>query len=130
MIERNRLRREHMRENDDFLRRLMSYRPGIGDWVYLIQAGDDGPIKIGTSRDPRKRFVELQTASPYPLRVRAIGAGGRKTERHLHERFAGSRLHGEWFEPVQGIEQIIDRLTALDRAMTTDLDLIAEAVSR
>jgi hypothetical protein len=126
MLERNRIRRAHLAANDLYMRRLMMYEPKVTSWVYFIQAGDDGPIKIGTSRDPRKRFLELQTASPYPLHVRAIGPGGRAAEHRMHTRFAGCRLHGEWFEPVPAIQRIVDQLNAFDR----DLDLIAAAVSR
>jgi len=69
--------------------------------IYFLQQGVDGPIKIGTSRQAvlKSRISTLQTASPYPLRLLGVIEGGRKAEDHLHERFAASRLNGEWFAP-------------------------------
>lgn len=66
-------------------------------WVYFIQA-KPGPIKIGLARDIGRRLGALQTASPFPLELLARVHGGRPLEQALHEHFAASRLHGEWFD--------------------------------
>lgn len=68
--------------------------------VYFIQAKSGGLIKIGISDKPETRLRSLQSGSPVPLRIVAIiPGGGRMTEASLHERFAASRMHGEWFAP-------------------------------
>jgi hypothetical protein len=72
--------------------------------IYLIQSGEDGPVKIGiTSSDPRKRVAQLQTGNPTPLRLRATISGDASIERHLHSKFGQLRLNGEWFEPDAAI---------------------------
>jgi integrase/recombinase XerD len=82
---------------------------GSHGWVYFIQAGDDGPIKIGRSRRPLERFESLRGGSPLPLRLLLTYRAGELEERRLHERFAPFRRSGEWFEPA---EPLIDFLMA------------------
>lgn len=72
----------------------------IGEQVYFIQQGDNGPIKIGYSADPHKRLQSLSTASPYPLRLLKVIDGGWMLEQTLHRRFAEHQLEGEWFAPA------------------------------
>lgn len=68
--------------------------------VYFIQAGDNGPIKIGwTAGDPRARMASLQTGNPEPLRLLAYAPGTIEDERAMHERCASIRMIGEWFKP-------------------------------
>ena len=77
--------------------------------VYFVQAGAAGPIKIGVSADITARLKELQTASPYPLRLLATLDGAtQKTETQLHQHFASARRHGEWFEPVPELLALIN----------------------
>ena len=70
-------------------------------FVYFIQAGDDGPIKIGSAVDPIARLKELQVGNPQPLHILMTLADDEGLERQLHQRFAPLRLHGEWFRPEQ-----------------------------
>lgn len=94
-------------------------------WVYFIQSGDDGPVKIGVAIDPADRLATLQQGNPTPLRLLAVYRGFPFEERQLHEEFAGERLTGEWFRPAAG-------LLATAEALNDDLALadFAEAPSR
>jgi hypothetical protein len=83
-------------------------RPGASQaretFVYFIQRGVDGPIKIGFSRDPEKRLRVLQQNVPERLRLIGAQSGGFNEEHQLHERFAASRIRRtEWFEPSADI---------------------------
>jgi hypothetical protein len=71
-------------------------------YVYFVQAGEDGPIKIGrTTGDPIRRLKDLQTASPYTLRLIGVKETSETlTERLVHQRFAHLSLSGEWFSPA------------------------------
>ena len=73
-----------------------------GSFVYVVQIGDDGPVKIGyADHDPINRIRSLQTSVPYPLTVRAIiGFADRGVETRLHNMFADLRMKGEWFNPT------------------------------
>jgi hypothetical protein len=68
--------------------------------VYMIQTGDDGPVKIGLTRDVRRRLETLQISSPTRLRLLALFEGSRELECELHRRFAAARIKGEWFKPI------------------------------
>lgn len=75
--------------------------------VYFIQMGEDGPIKIGYARDPKRRMYELRTASPYPLHlIGTITPATRADEIALHRRFGRDRLEGEWFSPSPALMEI------------------------
>lgn len=65
--------------------------------VYFIQAGDDGPVKIGYSLNVAKRVVSLQSGNPIPLKVLAVTPGGPDIEGLFHALFSHDRLNGEWF---------------------------------
>lgn len=69
-------------------------------FVYFIQQGTSGPIKIGHSNDPAVRMAALQTAHSERLRLLFFESGGRQEEAATHERFASCRIGGEWFEPT------------------------------
>lgn len=68
--------------------------------VYFIRSEKNHAIKIGfTAGKIEDRLTALQTAHPHKLQVLATSRGSREYEKALHERFAGLRLEGEWFEP-------------------------------
>lgn len=70
-------------------------------WVYFVQAGEGGPIKIGRSADLEARVSALQTANANVLRVIGKYPGRSAVERGLHTLFAKYRTRdgGEWFHP-------------------------------
>src|SRR5689334_19799773 len=53
-------------------------------YVYVISGG--GLSKIGTSRDPVQRIVDIQAMCPVPLFVAGLAHGGEELERLLHRR--------------------------------------------
>lgn len=71
-------------------------------FVYFIQQGSDGPIKIGLAANPEKRLGTLQSGNPDRLYVRAIirTAEPKKLEIDLHGLFRQHRVGGEWFQPT------------------------------
>lgn len=76
--------------------------------VYFVTTAEGKRVKIGYTRhDPRQRLRELQCGSPFELCIIATEPGSASDERMLHERFAGHRLHGEWFEMTVELKQHI-----------------------
>jgi hypothetical protein len=72
-----------------------------GVWIYAIQAGDEGPVKIGrTKQTPAARLRVLQQGNPQKLRGVAAWRALPDEERVLHADFATARLQGEWFAPA------------------------------
>lgn len=68
-----------------------------GRFVYFIEATGSCRIKIGSAGDPVARLREMQTGSPYELKLLVFIPGGYALEQELHERFARLRDRGEWF---------------------------------
>jgi hypothetical protein len=67
------------------------------EYVYFIQSGPDGPVKIGLSNNPGRRLPQLQTGNPDELQLRHVLPGGHSVEERLHRRFEPARIRGEWF---------------------------------
>lgn len=76
--------------------------------VYFVRSKD--AVKIGYSRDWRKRLKGLQTSSPDHLTVLAVYFGTRDLERELHQKFSHLRLraNGEWFSHNEEIAAFIE----------------------
>ncbi len=87
---------------------LLHRKPPRNSFVYFIQMGDDGPIKIGWALDVKKRLLDLQCGSPFELRLLLSRPGCDVEEGLLHRRFARSRLRGEWFRPSPEVLAFIE----------------------
>lgn len=73
-------------------------QPGVG-YVYFIQSGEGGAVKIGKANNPHMRLGHLQVGNPTELRFLAVTRGGEKLERLLHHVLYDDRIRGEWFAP-------------------------------
>jgi hypothetical protein len=82
--------------------------PGEGRCYFI--GGEDGPIKIGSSRSPMRRLREIRRDFIEPMKLLATTNGGQERERYYHTLFAAHRVEGEWFERVPEIEAEIARL--------------------
>ncbi len=91
--------------------------------IYFIQCQSTNNVKIGyTGGDPEKRKAELQTGSAAGLNLLFTMPGEMSDEKKLHERFAASRVHGEWFRPTHEVLAFViaeTGLAAFDKANAT-----------
>jgi hypothetical protein len=98
------------------------------DFVYFIQEGDGGPVKIGRSFDPTGRLRKLATGSSKPLALLGVVEGGWQ-ERDLHKQFSHLRVsdNSEWFNPgldlLAFIRERSIKFANHSRTFATDLDL-------
>lgn len=76
-------------------------------WIYFIRSGEDGPVKIGRAKDPRKRLMRLQTGSSDDLVLETAMLGGPEIEKKLHKAFRRHRIHGEWFRPCVELSRLM-----------------------
>ena len=65
------------------------------DWVYF--AFDGRCVKIGHSKDPKKRVRSISTISNTPLELIRLEPGGRKLEKWFHKKFKHLQSSNEWF---------------------------------
>ena len=68
--------------------------------LYIIQSDKTGAIKIGRSKNPENRLKQLQTGSPYKLKLLLVVEGRGDLEKRLHQKLDKwkQRRNGEWFE--------------------------------
>lgn len=76
-------------------------------YVYFIQQGVNGPIKIGTALNPIDRMINLQRGSGYKLVLLGVIKGGVAAEKILHKRFGHLNIHHEWFSPGDDLKCFI-----------------------
>ena len=70
------------------------------DDLYIIQSDITGAIKIGRSKNPSRRIHQLQTGSPYKLKLLTIAEGKGFMEKEIHKKLIRYKAEckGEWFD--------------------------------
>lgn len=76
--------------------------------VYFAQALDK--VKIGCSRRPKERILQVSEWVPFPVKMLATMAGAYPLEAALHRMFAEEWSHGEWFTLSPRLYDFIDRV--------------------
>ena len=76
--------------------------------LYLIENTTNSQIKIGISKNPKRRLKNLQTGNGDRLKLIAQFdvPNDRHFEKRLHRAFWQFRKHGEWFEFANRAEAI------------------------
>ena len=96
------------------------FPPRFPSYVYFVQEGDAGPIKIGRASRAEARLARIQTGSSHELRLLCAVPGASVLERSFHVAFARDRLRGEWFRPTPELLRLVRELRrvwgAADRA--------------
>jgi len=90
------------------------FQPVTG-YLYFIQMDLIGPIKIGITKDIKKRMNQLQNANPYKLHLLCLTPGNEEEERQLHECFLPLWIRGEWFHPHKEIFDQIEEFKHSNR---------------
>jgi len=108
-------------------------------YVYFIQAGQNGPIKIGYTKNYKARIQFGQTFNHNKLRFLKIIQADISLESELHRKFSKYRIRGEWFEPskeildyVAGASEIInplDKYTWQELLIAARVKLMQEALA-
>ena len=93
-------------------------------FIYVIQWGDDGPVKIGQAIDPKSRMAELQIANWMQLKLAAaVPVIGPLTpiEKSAHRLAIMHLLSGEWFDtdPIEAVRYILAAAELCDHPIYT-----------
>lgn len=86
------------------------HEDGCTGIVYIIEAVGADRVKIGyTENDPELRRRQLQTASPFELRILVALPGSLKIERRLHLDHEAERIlpTAEWFHHRGSVAQLV-----------------------
>ena len=92
------------------------------DHLYVMSASNSllpGLVKIGRSKNPLQRALDLQESQPYHIVIHAVFWGAGSRERDVHKQLANFQHREapgtEWFElPVQHACQSISRILFAD----------------
>lgn len=99
---------------------------GYDGFIYFIQLGDIGPIKIGFAKDYQKRFKAIQWANPYKLNLLYATPACLKDEQSIHCELRKYHpelcLTGEWYHPGKLIFDTIADFKRWDKKSKTDSD--------
>jgi hypothetical protein len=119
---------EERRKHDPVCPHFVEWRD-LGAWVYFVQSGPFGPIKIGKAKDVAQRLKSLQTAHFRPLALLGAIRGGEPMEAALHGMFAADRLHGEWFRATGQLAIVIHCTAKPAEPLWDFVDRVAESRS-
>lgn len=78
--------------------------------VYFIQAGDNGPIKIGTSSVPEMHIDRLQQGNHEELRLIAEIPGERSLEKKVRADLKAFELGRKWFHATDEVLNYIEKI--------------------
>jgi len=88
-------------------------------FVYFIQEGINGKIKIGYSSNPHERLKSHQTSNSNRLRILGIIEGNLESEQLIQKRFEKYKVTGEWYEPVDSLLTFIENSKMSEREKKT-----------
>ena len=86
--------------------------------IYFIKEEGSNYVKIGSSRTPETRLMDLQVSNPRKLKLLRMVDAGKGAEAAFHKLFDQDRVRGEWF-------YISDEL---DKFIKQDDDYIMETI--
>jgi hypothetical protein len=90
--------------------KVFGFKNGRDDgFIYFIESGVGGLIKIGYATDPVKRMNSFLTGNPNELNLLALIPGTLKDERALHRLFKEHQIVREWFAPHVDIWRLIEQ---------------------
>lgn len=82
--------------------------------IYFAKRESDGLIKIGTSKNVRRRIYALQKELDESLHLLATCEGSYTAERSIHNSLTDYRIEGEWFSDCKEVRDFIDGLDKFD----------------
>lgn len=80
--------------------------------VYFIQAGEDGPVKVGVAKRPRRVLANLQVAHHEELRLLRVV---KLDEAAFRERFAGHHIQNGWYRWDRDVAAFVEAATGTVR---------------
>lgn len=88
--------------------------------IYFVQAGKDGPIKIGKTKDLTLRMSALQVYNHQPLELLTFVVAPGELEQQLHAYLNEYCIRGEWFEAKGEVLEICDLIRNADLGAVLD----------
>lgn len=100
------------------------------NWIYFVGSREHGIVKIGRTSRLKHRMSNLRNSAPVPVKLFAVVFGDPAIEKVLHELFAKSRQHGEWFKLTDDISECIDDIKNQRFAKYIPMSMIPDRTQR
>lgn len=86
--------------------------------VYVLATHDFGYIKVGKTKSPKQRFINIQSGCPFDLNLWLAVRTPKESEieKTVHLRLAHCHLRGEWFVPSPSDLDDLSKFFALTNA--------------
>jgi hypothetical protein len=114
----------------DWQRRLDRGELDMSAYVYFVQAGPRGSIKIGYSATPERRFGDLRTANAHKLIVLGLAKGGAVLEGSLHVALSQYRQEGEWFRAAARVVTAVHEVLSDAQLKTAGIEPLQTFIDR
>lgn len=88
-------------------RQYQSNEARPGSYVYFIGSGSTQVVKVGISKNPWARIMEIQTSNHEKMKVIATFKTSASSEVDLHSIFAPHRVNGEWFDLPAEVMEVV-----------------------
>lgn len=75
-------------------------------FIYFIQA-ISGPIKIGHTNDPQRRYALFKVGHYEDLKLLGVLVGTLEDEKRIHRSVIESHIRGEWFKPTEQVMALV-----------------------
>ncbi len=91
--------------------------------VYFIQAGENGPIKIGASAVPQIHLDRLQQGNHEELKIVAEIPGERNLEKKVRADLEAFERGRQWFYPTDEVLDYIEKMQLIEYDMVDGVPL-------
>ena len=91
--------------------------------IYFIQAGDNGPIKIGASSSPREHVKILQQGNHQELNLIAQIPGDRSLEQKVRADLEEFERGRKWFDATDEVLDYIEKIQVVEYDIVNEVAL-------
>lgn len=100
------------------------------DHMYAVYHKQSGAVKVGRATDPDLRLKQLQTGSPYELRMWLSMKGAGFVEPIFHALFGDEALRGEWYPAGSMADEVLEEFRPRATDVGSVLVAFGEAVKK
>ena len=75
-------------------------------------------VKVGQTANVFQRLRALQHGTPHQIKLVAVLLNGPLVESEVAKKFAAHRLKGEWYAPIQGMQNYLDEAFRAERVLS------------
>lgn len=87
--------------------------------AYVIQQSGGGVVKVGVSKNPFKRVMQIRQTVPFEMELIALISDGKTTEKEMKSLLEPWKQKGEWFAPRPELNEYLVRKKKQNALLTS-----------